>query len=289
MSHIFSIDGISFELQEYQDLGWLRNLGRVFTVFDQQDSGNICFGVENESSKIFVKYAGAKPIDYNGDPEDAILRLRQAVIPYRELDHPSLTRLIDTCETPAGFAAVFEWFDGECLHPHWAFAGPAKHTDPRSPYYRFRQLPISKRLDALSTIFEFHVHVESKGFVAIDFYDGSILYNFTTNEVKICDIDFYAKRPFLNTMGRLWGSSRFMSPEEFELGALIDERTNVFNMGAIAFGLLGRETDYSLSLWEASQPLYEIAFRAVNKNREKRYESVAVFASAWEKARREEI
>jgi serine/threonine protein kinase, bacterial len=42
-------------------------------------------------------------------------------------------------------------------------------------------------------------------------------------------------------MGRLWGSSRFMSPEEFGLGAKIDERTNVFNMGAIAFGLLGGE------------------------------------------------
>ena len=27
------------------------------------------------------------------------------------------------------------------------------------------------------------------------------------------------------------GSSRFMSPEEFELNAIIDERTNVFNMG----------------------------------------------------------
>ena len=32
-------------------------------------------------------------------------------------------------------------------------------------------------------------------------------------------------------MGRLWGSSRFMSPEEFELNAIIDSRTNVFNMG----------------------------------------------------------
>ena len=42
-------------------------------------------------------------------------------------------------------------------------------------------------------------------------------------------------------MGRLWGSSCFMSPEEFELNAIIDERTNVFNMGAMAFSLLGGE------------------------------------------------
>ena len=41
----------------------------------------------------------------------------------------------------------------------------------------------------------------------------------------------YILKPFVNKMGRLWGSSRFMSPEEFELNAMIDSRTNVFNMG----------------------------------------------------------
>ena len=40
----------------------------------------------------------------------------------------------------------------------------------------------------------------------------------------------YILKPYINKMGRLWGSSRFMSPEEFELNAMIDERTNVFNM-----------------------------------------------------------
>ncbi len=32
-------------------------------------------------------------------------------------------------------------------------------------------------------------------------------------------------------MGRMFGSTRFMASEEFELGALIDEQTNVFVMG----------------------------------------------------------
>jgi serine/threonine protein kinase, bacterial len=42
---------------------------------------------------------------------------------------------------------------------------------------------------------------------------------------------YIKEKPFINTMGRFWGSSRFMSSEEFELGAKIDERTNEFNMG----------------------------------------------------------
>ncbi|QCT03417.1 hypothetical protein E6C60_2705 [Paenibacillus algicola] len=125
------------------------------------------------------------------------------------------------------------------------------------------------------------MYVEEKGYVAIDFYDGSILYDFINNETKICDIDFYQKKPFFNNMGRLWGSSRFMSPEEFELGAEIDSRTNVYNMGAIAFGLLGGELDRTYEKWEAGKELYFVACNAINADKNKRYPSVKDFYKAW--------
>ncbi len=82
-------------------------------------------------------------------------------------------------------------------------------------------------------------------------------------------------------MGRLWGSSRFMSPEEFELNAMIDSRTNVFNMGAMAFAILGGGKDRSFAEWEASRDLYETAYRAVNENRAERYASVEEFYEEW--------
>lgn len=41
------------------------------------------------------------------------------------------------------------------------------------------------------------------------------------------------------TGGLLPISLRFMAPEEFERGALIDERTTVFTMGRTAFVCLG--------------------------------------------------
>ncbi len=85
-------------------------------------------------------------------------------------------------------------------------------------------------------------------------------------------------------MGRLWGSKRFMSPEEFQLGANIDEKTNVFNMGAIAFGLVGGELDRSYAKWDANLALYEVALRAVQENREERYQSVKEFTDAWKEA-----
>lgn len=72
-----------------------------------------------------------------------------------------------------------------------------------------------------------------------------------------------------------------MAPEEFELGVEIDERTNVFNMGAAAFGLIGGELDRSFSSWNSSPELYEIAMKAIQNNKNDRYASVEKFYLAW--------
>ncbi len=283
-TQIISLDSVSFQLKDKHDFEWLRSLGEVFCVFDEQDSGNICFGIEKSGIKRFVKYAGAKTLEYSGQPEDAIARLKQSIPLYEKLKHPHLIKLINHFQVAEGYALEFDWFDGECLHSHWSFPPPQKYTHPDSPFFRFKQLPIEFRLVSLKCIFEFHVYVEKQNYVAIDFYDGSILYNFENNSTKICDIDFYKKKPFINTMGRLWGSSRFMSPEEFELDAEIDERTNVFNMGAIAFGLLGGELDRSILKWGAGQELYEVAMKAVEKDKKDRYSTVEEFYLAWASA-----
>ena len=279
-----ALDDVSFRLQDFQDFSWLKGLGTVFCVFDQQDSGNLSFGIKAGRDRLFVKYAGAKTMEYSGNPRDAVERLKRAIRVYQDLGHPELIKLVHHFEVDNGYVAVFEWFDGECLHSPVSFPPPAKYTHPDSPYFRFRQLTLEQRLKSLDRIFQFHVHVEALNYVAIDFYDGSVLYDFSTSATKICDIDFYEKKPFINTMGRLWGSSRFMSPEEFSLGAEIDGRTNVFNMGAMAFGLLGGELNRSILQWEAGIDLYNVACRAVEKDRTKRYSSVGEFYSSWKRA-----
>lgn len=239
---VHEIDGVSFMLKEKHAFDWLTPLGTVFCVFDQQDSGNISFGlVQEDGQKQFVKYAGARTLQANdmADPEEAIRHLQSSVLIYEDLAHDSLIRLIDHFATDNGYACVFDWVEGECLHSHWSFPPPAKYEDPRSPYVQFRQLPVPRRIQAMERILDFHIEAERKGYVAVDFYDGSLIYDFAVEEIHICDIDLYRAGAFTNTMGRMWGSSRFMSPEEFELGASIDAITNVFNMGAMAFALLG--------------------------------------------------
>ena len=70
----------------------------------------------------------------------------------------------------------------------------------------------------------------------------------------------------------MFGSTRFMAPEEFELGARIDERTTVFNLGRAAFVFLGERAT-------ASQRAATI--RACNPDRATRFASVDAFVAAW--------
>lgn len=70
------IDDVKFKMGKQFDFDFLRKYGKVFKVYDDQDSGNICFGIEDKGRKIFVKFAGAQTAEYNGDVFGAIQRLK---------------------------------------------------------------------------------------------------------------------------------------------------------------------------------------------------------------------
>ena len=79
----------------------------------------------------------------------------------------------------------------------------------------------------------------------------------------------------------MWGSSLFQSPEEYQLGAVIDEITNVYTIGATAFALFG-EYNRTRDKWQLSDELFEIAARAVNDDRTKRQQSIRQLIDEWE-------
>ena len=277
------IDNVSFELKNKQKFLWLKELGNVFCVFDQQDSGNISFGVQNSEKKYFVKYAGAQTTEYEGSTQTAIDNLNKAVTVYQDLRHENVITFVKKIRTDDGIALVFEWFDGECLFAHWTFDKWNRYTHPNSPYYKYRRLSFEKRLKSINAIFSFLLFVEQKNYVAIDFYDGSILYDFNTDETKVCDIDFYRKKPKVNDIGEnFWGPKRFKSPEEYTFGASIDSITNVYTMGVLLFGLIGGESDRSFEKWEGSKELYELACKAAFSERNLRFQSIEEFYKEWE-------
>lgn len=77
------------------------------------------------------------------------------------------------------------------------------------------------------------------------------MYDFAAKRLRVFDLDHYSLGPCRNTMGRMFGSTRFMPcrtvgeyreilvPEEFEKGRLIDERTTVFALGRTMTIFLG--------------------------------------------------
>src|SRR5438105_5901831 len=112
-----------------------------------------------------------------------------------------------------------------------------------------------------------------------------MIYDFARRELRLVDLDNYRDAPSTNDMGRMFGSSRFMAPEEFERGAPIDERTNVFTMGRTAAVLLSDGT-LERPPFRGSDALYEVIRRACQTDRSQRFASMAGFYTAWQQARR---
>jgi serine/threonine-protein kinase len=161
--------------------------------------------------------------------------------------------------------------------------GELARSDPRTAHSRLRALPAERIGAALDTIYDVHLELARHGFVAVDFYDGSILYDFTGHRTWVCDLDSYRPGPFVLEAERLPGSTRFMAPEEFARGALVDGVTNVFTLGRAALILLG-DGGHDPGAWQGNPAQWEVALRASRDERSERYPSVAEFVRAWRSA-----
>ncbi|MFE8699807.1 hypothetical protein ACFYKX_04135 [Cytobacillus sp. FJAT-54145] len=171
-----NINGLSFELKQDFDFTFLSEYGNVFSVFDKQDSGYLCFGVQNNNKKLFIKMAGAETIRSNVGTDVAITRLKSTVLIYEDLRHPILIEMIEHKEIEKGYLTVFEWFEGECMGKQY------------NSFDKFLTLPLDKKLSNYQDILLFHSHVNKCGYIALDFYDGSIMYDFITEQTRICDV-----------------------------------------------------------------------------------------------------
>ena len=79
------------------------------------------------------------------------------------------------------------------------------------------------------------------------------------------------------------GQFSLSGPEEYQLGAVIDEVMNVYTLGATAFALFG---GYSRARddWQLSGELHAIAAAAVSDQRAQRQQSIAQFSAQWQAA-----
>ena len=270
----FLIDGIPYQAWTEPDLSWLSGYGRVFRVMDRQSAAHLLFGVEGRYGRLFIKYAGARTVNYRGKPTDAIFSLQSAMRLYR-YDHPALLRPLAHGPAGGGYAAVFPWRGDGFL----------RSTPPDSTVRnRLRHLSLHRSLKMLDMVFDLHLMLASEGLIAGNFSDSSLLIDFERNEAVVWDIDQYRQKPAANDKGRLRGSSRFMAPEEYVLGAALDESTTVYDMGALAFAFFGDGEERTQAAWTGPLPLYAVAKRAVQESKADRFPSLRSFLNAWRQA-----
>ena len=104
----------------------------------------------------------------------------------------------------------------------------------------------------------------------------------------------------------LWGSSRFVSPEECTPGAVMDEVTMVYTMGATAIMLFGYDSETDIKWreqgeevyrnnkfqdtlpksWQLSAELYDVVRRAVYTERDKRQQTIQQLIEEWRAAKK---
>lgn len=90
----YNLDGVCFSLKAEYDFSWLKSLGTVFTVFSQNDSGNISFGINSGHEKWFVKVAGLKTSESIRTTAEAVEALKSAIAIYENIKHPNLIELV---------------------------------------------------------------------------------------------------------------------------------------------------------------------------------------------------
>ncbi|MDB5325730.1 MAG: hypothetical protein JWM57_1299 [Phycisphaerales bacterium] len=259
---------------------FLLRQGEIIAEFGEltQDSGNISYAVRlPDDTKLFVKTAG-----HAGDNrwylphEQRMALVRNAVkIAGAIGTHPAVPALLAVIESPEGPLLVYEWRAGESLH-----ATCELRERPEAAYQRFRCLPINTLIAALTAVFEVHAVLGRQQYVAVDFYDGSLLYDFAMDRLTLCDLDHYHLGPFTNTMGRMFGSSRYMAPEELKIGAVIDQRTTVFTMGRLLATTLGDGT-LARATFRGDDALFSLMCRACAPDPADRFETIEVLGTAW--------
>lgn len=268
----YVIDGLDVRLKAPHGLKWLNRFGRVFCVFDQLISGHLCFGVQDNGSRYFIKYAGAPTLGYAGDPAAAVARLKEADRRYQALQHRAFTRRIDAFETPGGFGIAFAWFEGCALAP----------LD--SQLKALRALPYAQRLALFDDLADFVAFASDKDFITAGVADRNILVDFDKKRAIFCSADHFLPMPALNARGRLSGSPWFLAPEAYVVGARLEEAANVWQMGMLAHTFFGNRLDPNPGQWEGTSPLYAVAQKALSPDPGKRYPLAHQFLSAWRQA-----
>jgi hypothetical protein len=249
--------------------GYLETVGEVFATFDEQDSMCLSYGVAAGGRRWFVKVALTP---------DTATGLRRAAAFHAAVRHPVIVGPVAAADLGDRMALRYPWHPGRVLY-HATLRHHGGRAAPGSPLSVFRAQPLPLVSRAVDAILDAHLAVSTARFVAVDLYDGAMLYDAATATMRLIDLDEYRPGPFTVEGDRLPGSRRFMSPEELTHGAIVDDRTTVFVLGRVARTLMDATDDESG--WRGTSAQLAVVARATRPVPDDRFTSVADLVAAW--------
>lgn len=209
---------------------YLASIGTIVRWFGRRDDSRATvLGIDVDGQRYVVKHAC---------DDEAVGWLQSAARFHGAVSHPVIAPLLAELRTPTGLALVEAWAPGEVLHDAYDDTVPPR-DDPVSAYRRLLALSATDIARVVSEIIDAHVAVTGAGFVAVDLYEGCVVFDFPTRRTSLIDLDHYTPGPYRLEHERQIGSRAFMAPEEFERDATIDERSTVYTLGRFALMLLG--------------------------------------------------
>lgn len=251
---------------------WLDAVGETFATIEFHDSGCTSYGVRIDGENWFVKAAFDEQRD----------QLHGAIRVHATLQHPAIVPMESNFVLLGdGTAVVYPWIRGESLNDPFA-PGALHRDDPHSALNRLRALPYADAVAAFDVVLDAHVAAEDEDLVAVDFYDGCLMYDFERRAIRLVDLDLYSPPYFLDR-DQQFGSTRFMAPEEFVRGAAIDFRTTVYTLGRTGFQLLG-EPGGEEDTFRGSDAQSAVLQQAAAIRPADRFPTVAALVSAWREA-----
>jgi serine/threonine protein kinase len=246
----------------------VRNFG------ERQDSRSVVLGIECANGERYVvKHA---------EDAQAIAWLESAYRFHADVRHSAVPTVVHRVTTARGLGLVEEWGPGEILSDGYDSAVLPK-DDRESAYRRFLRLSADKVADAIRQLIDIHVAVVAAGYVAVDLYDGCVLYDFSTHALRLIDLDLYRRGPYVLEGDRAFGSSSYQPPEEFRRGATIDERSTVYTLGRMALVYLGcaRDSDALQGDFRGTDEQFAVATKACAEDPSDRIQTVAELYAGW--------
>lgn len=229
--------------------------------------------------------------------EMALRRFQYETQVLAKLHHPNIAQIYEagTWESPEGEVPFFamEYIPGRM---------------GLIEYAKKRDLPIRDRLELFTKVCNAVHHGHQKGVIHRDLKPDNILVD-SSGEPKIIDFGVaratdadLAVTTMQTTMGQLIGTLQYMSPEQCDADPdRIDTRSDVYALGVLLFQLLSGKLPYDLrrqAIHEAVRVIKEqrpdsmatisgtlkgdvdtIAMKAMEKDRERRYQSAAELAN----------